>query len=128
MTQEQKPPRELGFSGRRLWRQVVREAAVDGLVLDAREQIWLEIACKSADTIALMEAELTKSPTTVVKGVAGQPVAHPLLAEIRQHHLLIAQTLNRLKVEAPASGWIAVPGANKARGAATARWRPGGGA
>jgi hypothetical protein len=103
-------------------------ATEDGLILDAREQIWLEIACKTADTIARMEAELAKSPTTVVKGVAGQPASHPLLSEIRQHHLLIAQTLNRLKVDAPDSGWMSVPGVNQARGAANARWRPGGGA
>jgi hypothetical protein len=47
-----------------------------------------------------------------------------LVTEIRQHHLLISQTLARLKVDLPDEpGLLGVPGVNKARSAANKRWR-----
>jgi hypothetical protein len=61
---------------------------------------------------------------STVKGYNGQPVGHPLLTEIRQHHLLISQTLARLKVDIPEdAGVLGVSGFNKARAAANKRWR-----
>jgi len=125
---ELKPPAELGVAGRRLFRQVVREAANDGLELDSREQFWLLSAAKLADQLAILEAEMVNQPL-LVRGSMGQPVPNGLLGEIRSHHHLIAQLLARLKVDVPeASGVLGIVGANKARGAANARWRPGGGA
>jgi hypothetical protein len=125
---ELKPAVSLGVSGRRVWRQVVREATNDGLELDSREQFWLLSAAKLADQLAILETEMANQPL-LVKGSMGQPVPNGLLAEIRSHHHLIAQLLARLKVDVPeASGVLGVVGANKARGAANARWRPGGGA
>jgi hypothetical protein len=60
----------------------------------------------------------------VVPGYNAQPVAHPLLTEIRQHHLLISQTLARLKVDVPDEpGLLSVAGVNKARAGANKRWR-----
>jgi hypothetical protein len=50
-----KTPTELGISGRRLWRQVVREAAEVGLELDSRERYWLLSASKLADQLAILE-------------------------------------------------------------------------
>ena len=98
------------------------------LRLDSREQFWLCSACKLADQLAILETEMANQPL-LVKGSMGQPVPNGLLAEIRSHHNLIAQLLARLKVDVPeASGVFGVVGANKHRGAANARWRPGGGA
>jgi hypothetical protein len=50
------------------------------------------------------------------------------VSELRQVYLAINTTLSRLKVEESESGVLGIVGANKARGAANARWRPGGGA
>jgi hypothetical protein len=75
-------------------------------------------------TVAELEAAIDGADM-IVPGYNGQPVAHPLLTEIRQHHLLISQTLARLKVDVPEEpGVLGVAGVNKARSAANARWRP----
>jgi hypothetical protein len=75
-------------------------------------------------TVAELEAAIDGADM-IVPGYNGQPVAHPLLTEIRQHHLLISQTLARLKVDVPEEpGVLGVAGVNKARSAASARWRP----
>jgi hypothetical protein len=127
MAEQLKPPSGLGATGRRLWRQVAGEAAEDGLELDARERFWLQSAAQLADRVAQLEAAMA-SDDMVVKGYNGQPVAHPLLTEIRQHHLLISQTLARLKVDAaePSPGVIGVVGGSRQRAAANRRWRGAG--
>jgi hypothetical protein len=51
-----------------------------------------------ADRIGALEAELA-SAQMIVKGHAGQPAANPLLAEVRQHQPLLAQTLARLRLD-----------------------------
>jgi hypothetical protein len=62
----------------------------------------LEDACRLADRIDQMETTLAESETgLMVKGYQGQPVAHPLLGEIRQSRQLRAQTLARIRVTAP---------------------------
>jgi hypothetical protein len=120
-----KLPAGLGIHGRRLWRDVVVN---DDLELDARERFWLYSAAKLADRAAELEDALARDGRLLVKGSMGQEVGHPLLTELRQVYLAVSQTLGRLKVEEPESGVLGVVGANKARGAANARWRPGGGA
>ncbi|OHV03888.1 hypothetical protein [Mycobacterium talmoniae] len=124
MTDQQKPPPGLGTAGRRLWRQVTAEATEDGLELDSRERIWLHSAAKLTDRVVALEAAMADAEL-VVKGYNGQPVAHPLLTEIRQHHLLICQTLARLKVDTaePAAGVLGVVGGSRQRAAANRRWR-----
>lgn len=123
MSEQLKSPPGLGLAGRRLWRQVAGEAADCHLELDSREQIWLHSAAKLADRVAQLEAAIADEDL-VVKGYSGQPVAHPLLTEIRQHYLLISQTLARLKVDVPEpTGVLGVVGANRQRAAANRRWR-----
>jgi hypothetical protein len=92
-----KPPPDLAAEGKRLWRAIVADAAGQGLELDARELAWLRTAGKLADRVAALEAELVGAD--IVVGHAGQPVANPLLAEIRMHSALLAQTLARLRVD-----------------------------
>ena len=78
------------------------------------------------DRVAELEEAIDGEPM-VVPGYKGQPVAHPLLTEIRQHHLLISQTLARLKLDVPEEpGLVGVVGVNKARSAANRRWRGAG--
>ena len=123
---EQKPPPALGAEGKKLWRQVARAVAQDDLELDAREQRWLLSACKLTDRLADLDAAM-EGADLVVPGYNSQPVAHPLLTEIRQHHLLISQTLARLKIDVPEdAGLLGAVGVNKQRGAANRRWRGSG--
>jgi hypothetical protein len=95
---------------------VAGEAAEDGLELDARERFWLTSAAKLADRVAQFEAAMA-GDDMVVKGYNGQPVAQ---TEIRQHHLLISQTLARLKVDVPepSGGVLGVVGSSRHRAAA----------
>jgi hypothetical protein len=122
---ELRPPSGLGAEGRRLWRDIVRDAAGQGLVLDARELHWLQSAGSLADRIAVLEATVDGADL-IVKGVAGQPVAHPLLAEIRLHRELLARTLARLRTDVPKAPSLPVGTGNRFRHAAMARWHPSG--
>jgi len=112
-------------AGRRLWRTVVSDADSQEIDLDSRELTWLEDACRLTDRLEEMETVLTATGTFMVKGVAGQPVAHPLIAEIRQTRALRAQLLARITVSPPeekqqSSGVF--PRAVQARDAANRRW------
>jgi hypothetical protein len=120
-----KPPSELRAEGRRVWREIVADTAGQGLELDARELTWLRHAAKLADRVAALEDAMTDQPL-VVPGHASQPVAHPLLGEIRQTQALLAQTLGRLRVDVSEStGGIVNAGGNRFRAAANARWNRG---
>jgi hypothetical protein len=123
MVDEAKPPAGIHRHGRQLWKQIAHAVAQDDLELTAVERRWLLSACQLTDRVAELE-EAIDGADMVVPGYNGQPVAHPLLTEIRQHHLLISQTLARLKLDVPEdAGAIGVAGVNKARGAANKRWR-----
>ncbi len=123
--QKPRPPGGLGVAGRRQWRTVISDADGHQTDLDSRELTWLEDASRCADTIACLEAALANADGFMVKGVAGQPVAHPLLAEIRQTRALRAQLLARITVTAPEekqSGTIYAPLGVQQRAAALQRW------
>ncbi|WP_152531288.1 hypothetical protein [Mycobacterium sp. UM_CSW] len=49
--------------------------------------LLLELCC-CLDELDRLERELAEQPATVVRGSRGQPVAHPLLAEIRAHRVV----------------------------------------
>jgi hypothetical protein len=121
---EAKPPKGLGAAGRQLWREVARAVAVDDLELTVQERRWLLSACRLTDRLEWIEAAMDTEPAVTV-GYNKQPVANPLLTEIRQFHALISLTLRRIRLDAPedAGGVLGVVGVNKARGAANRRWR-----
>ena len=119
-----KPPAELGVDGRRLWRDVVADVAAHGLVLDARELSWLRSAGIFEDRAAVLEAELAGA-LMIVRGSNSQPLANPLLAELRMTRLAAGQMLARLKLDPPESG-RSRPGVNQNRAAVNASWRTGG--
>ena len=102
---EQRLPRSpsgLARAGRRLWKSVVEDADSQGIDLDSLELSHLEDACRLADRLEQMESELAASSTGfMVRGYQGQPVAHPLLGEIRQTRALRALTLARIRVTPP---------------------------
>lgn len=107
-------PKGLGTDGSRLWRGVV-----DIYDLRVDELDVLERACRAADRVARMTAELGDEVTT--KGSMGQVVVHPLIAEIRAHEAQVASLLARLKLpdeDAGAEG----SRSTQARAAAQSRW------
>lgn len=117
--QRPKAPANLSARGRRLWRDVV--GVYD---LRADELVVLEQACRESDLIDTMAAALEGEPLTV-DGSRGQLVAHPLVAELRQHRLCLRGLLAQLKL--PDEGDGAGRGANAAsvagRNLVAARWR-----
>jgi len=120
-----KPPKGLDVEGRSLWRAIVADAADQGLALDARELSWLRHAGKLADRIGELEGALDGADM-IVPGHAKQPVANPLLTEVRQHQALLAQMLGRLRLDVVESGAGQAGVPNRFRSAALSRWYGGG--
>lgn len=117
-----KPP-GLGTEGARLWREIAAEMADDDLVPTSRERRWLEDACRTADVVADLEAAL-EGQDRVVRGSQGQPVAHPLIAEIRQQRAALAALLARIEMTEGESSAVGRGGRTtsfQARAAAQAR-------
>lgn len=108
-------PTGLGAEGRALWRDVAGQVAQDGLELDARERRWLRDACAEADLIATLSNGLDGAPL-LVRGSQGQDVAHPLIAEVRQHREALGRLLARLRLDEPDDA------AQVGRGSRTTSW------
>ena len=129
MSNQQKAPPGLGAAGRKLWRDITAPLTEDDFELTSRERQWLHSAAKLTDRVVALEAVMAESDP-VVQGVAKQPVSHPLLTEIRQHHQLIAQLLARLDLstddeDGSVGSTVSSPALRsvKARAAAQKRWR-----
>lgn len=116
-----RPPSGLGPSGRALWKKVHTAAA-----LRDDEVRVLYDACRSADEVDVMTEALAAAPSVVVLGSAGQQRAHPLIAEVRAHRLLLARLLAQLALPDDDSSDAAArqtgQRSQKAREAAHARW------
>jgi hypothetical protein len=114
-----KPPPGLGTDGRQLHR-----AVTGNYELRVDEVKVLEIACREADLIEAMGAELVEAGVTVRGRYAGSRVPNPLIAELRQHRRLYAQLLAQLGLpdEPAAQVDAAVERSTQARRAARARW------
>jgi hypothetical protein len=126
--QKPRAPGGLGVAGRRLWKTVILDADSQQIDLDSRELTWLEDACRLTDRLDQLEAELAAAGTFMTLGVAKQPVAHPLLGEIRQTRALRAQMLARITVTAPEekqTGAGVFPLGVQQRDAANSRWKKG---
>jgi len=113
-------PEALGPAGLKVWNSVTTDYQ-----LRPDELRILEDACREATLIDRINQELQESPL-IAKGSMGQPVASPLVQEIRQHRAVFAQLMARLKLadedgETPGGGDRSA----QARRAANARWRRG---
>ena len=90
---EPKPPTGLSAAGRALWLAVVGE-----FVLTPAELEVLRQAVRTADEVDRLERAVRKLPELTVRGSTGQPRAHPLLAEMRSHRLLLERLCGSLNL------------------------------
>ena len=79
-------PKGLAAGGRKLWREVAKT-----YTLRPDEVAILEQACRAADLVDVMSAELASSEL-MIPGSTGQMVLNPIVAELR----LQRQSLDRL--------------------------------
>lgn len=112
------PPEGLGSKALVVWNEVTGnyDLRIDELRV-------LEDACREIDLIERLESEL-RGAELIVVGSMGQPVANPLVQELRQHRGVLARLLGWLKLpdeEEPAKGNASA----SARQAAMARWGRG---
>src|ERR1700730_15851547 len=96
-----KPPADLGVEGRKMFRQIVADAAGQGVELTASELVYLRQAGKCSDTIALLEAALDGAELLVPGYMGKGTVSNPLLAELRQTRMLLGQLVARIKTDVP---------------------------
>lgn len=101
-----------------LWRDVV-----DVYELRADELRVLEAACREQALIDRLELELVDAKM-VVHGSQGQPVANPMVSEVRQHRMALKGLLGQLKLP-DEDGEAGKDRSAQARDAANARWRRG---
>lgn len=85
-------PAGLLTAGRSLWKSVV-----DEYELDTHESLLLLQACRTADRLDSMAAELATAKLTLVN-FRGDEVAHPLLTESRQQSLTLSRLLASLRL------------------------------
>lgn len=118
MTAKQDPPEGLGAKALVVWSEIS-----EGYDLRIDELRVLEDACREIDLIERLEGEL-RHADLIVTGSMGQPVASPLVQELRQHRGVLARLLGWLKLpdeEVLAKGNTSA----SARQAAMARWGRG---
>ncbi len=116
MTAVPRPPAGLGRRGRALWRDVM--AAYH---LDPAEAVVLEHAAGTLDLVAGLQAELAGLEDLVVTGSRGQPLPHPVIAELRRQRLALAQLLRALRL--PDEAAEATSASVGGRHLAAARWQ-----
>lgn len=110
-------PQGLGPQGSCLWQEIA-----EGFELRVDELRVLGDACRTVDLIERMEEAMKDAPL-VVTGSQGQPVANPLVQELRQYRSLVARLLASLKLPDEDEGRDARDRSSHARHAALMRWR-----
>lgn len=113
-----KAPANLAAEGKFLWKSVtdVHELGPDSVRM-------LVDACREADLVQRLEVEL-RDADLVVRGAGGQPVANPLVSEVRQHRAVLSGLLKALRLPATAGDAARREAdiSEQARSAARARW------
>jgi len=108
----------LAEAGRDFWSEVTATYA-----LRPDELRLLGEACRTLDDLAALRAELAASGGMVTTGSTGQPRAHPLIAEVRAHRLVLVRVLDQLALPDDEGVPGATPAARRAARAANERWR-----
>jgi hypothetical protein len=88
------------------------------------EQLILEAACREVDLIEAM-IDRQRGEDLIGTGSQGQPVAAPLISELRMHRTTLAGLLKQLKLP-DEDGRAAATTSDLARHAANARWKRSG--
>lgn len=86
-----KPPTGLRKSGRALWRAVMRD-----YVLDEHETTILREACRTADSLDALEAQVEVDGIMSESSQGGR--VHPALVELRQQRITFARLLTALRI------------------------------
>ncbi|GAA1951233.1 hypothetical protein [Microbacterium deminutum] len=97
-------PVGLGIAGRALWKQIAADWAENESIPDAREARLLADACREADVLAFLQAELDRlmktTGTLTTFGAQGQLVTHPHVGEARRSRAQIASLLKSIELAA----------------------------
>lgn len=102
-----KPPTKLKSAGRKLWAGLTNGE----FEFNSAELRILEDACREVDLIDQMEKEIqSKDFKMVVRGSQGQPVASPVVQEIRQHRMTLRALIQALKLPEEDDGRAASAG------------------
>lgn len=119
MPAKPKQPPRLGKNAKALWAEVTSL-----FELRADELRILEDACREVDLVDRLEAELAGADL-VVQGSQGQPVANPLVQEVRQHRAVLMRLLQGLKLPEDDEAEQAAARSATMRSVANARWSRG---
>lgn len=111
-----KAPSKLGAKALRYWKSIANVYE-----LDAHEWRLLEDICREIDLIEEMQKAL-EGASLIVEGSQGQPVANPLVQELRQHRSTVNTLMKALKLP-DSDGRGAELVSQQARAAANARWK-----
>lgn len=111
------PPGDLRTAGAQMWDDVTED-----FTLGPDEVRALREACRTVDELDDLRAALSGQPMTV-QGSQGQPVANPLLAEVRRHRETLAKLLDALALPAGDEDVGMSPTQKRAQRAAQQRWR-----
>lgn len=115
-------PECLGTAGAALWHSIT-SMTLDGASIDLRpdELAVLGEACKTADTIAMLEQSLHGAPV-IIAGSRGQDTVHPAVVELRHQRAALSTLLRRLDLPDTEDSWDNLTASQRARKAARARW------
>jgi hypothetical protein len=97
-------PPGLGVAGKRLWRNTF-----ENYELHPAETVILGEICHCVDEITLLEAALATARSLTTKGSRGQPVAHPLLGELRAHRVVLRALVRQLGLPDPVDAPVRKP-------------------
>lgn len=111
-------PDKLGTKAARFWRETTKTYD-----LSPAELLILEGACREINIIERCEKELDGA-ALVTSGSMGQDVAHPLLAEVRQHRAAFGSMIKQLALP-DAEEPLSSARSRQAQAAANARWSRG---
>jgi hypothetical protein len=99
-----------------------RSDILDRYELSVTEMRILEEACREIDIIERMQEELDGDASLVSRGSMGQPVAHPLAQEIRQHRSTLDRLIKSLNLPEEDPAVSAGARSESARDRARKRW------
>jgi hypothetical protein len=113
-----KAPGGLGIAGAALWRRLTADADLD---FDSGSLLTLELACRQADDVGLLEKMLADQGA-VVSGSKGQPRLSGVLAELRQQRYALNRRGSAIGLPEDDEPVGKSPTQRKAQRAADARW------